>query len=706
MNARETDLLSLLTGARQFIIPIFQRDYSWAPVQCEQLLQDVLKVAAGPDSAIHFLGSVVYIDGEHMDAVFPKWLVIDGQQRLTTCTLLLLALRERLKELGDKVPAADSHSAIDQQYLQNPFVDKTEFKAKLALRGLDNLWLKHELLGDPKPNNQSSRIPSNLLYLRERIAELDPLFVLKGIRRLMIVSVSLKAGQDNPQLIFESLNSTGLSLTQADLVRNYVLMGHAEQLQTDWYNKYWRPLEEAFGTKYRDFFDGFLRDFLTLELSPPKPFKLDAVYKAFRSWYPAYLNQLSHHPEALERLQRMERFGRYYCRFMIGPAGSPVIETKVARLRSLVDVAAPLVMVLYECVDFLKTLSEDEFCEATDVLESYVFRRSVVGAETRSGGSIFAMLASKINRTKPLPSLKAQLARLGRGKGFPTDDEFLHALTTEDMYHRRTCFFMLSRLTNSGKEKVDLAGLSVEHILPQKADLAKAWKVMLGKDWKQTQIDWLHRLGNLSLTGFNSELQAKPFLEKRNREPGGYAHSPIWLNKSLSRLTSWNAKQIEARGKMLAKTALTLWKELEADPALIHEADLEEAISSLGGKTLDDVMCNTKVKPLLTTLAEFIRGLGVEVIELPNSKTVVYRTPAWFVELLPKTNGIYVRLAAEATELIGISQDISEADAWSFIPNSVVGGTDGSMFWVDTPESHDIATELIRRTHEKVMEDE
>jgi predicted transport protein len=706
MIARETHLLTLLTGPRQFVIPIFQRDYSWTHPQCEQLLQDIIRVAKAPDSAIHFLGSLVYIDSDHSDAILPQWLVIDGQQRLTTCTLLLIALRDALKNLGSAVPVQDSPDALDLQYLQNPYTDNPALRAKLALRGIDNEWLAHLLLGYPSPTLETSRVPGNLEYLRERIEDQDPLLVLKGVRRLMIVSVALKAGQDNPQLIFESLNSTGLSLAQADLVRNYVLMGHTEQVQTDWYKRYWQPLEMAFGNRYRDLFDNFLRDFLTLEANASKLFKLDKVYQAFREWYPTHLNQSEHHSRALAQLQRMERFGRYYCQFTIGPAGSSTMEKHVARLRSLVDVAAPVVMVLYDCLDHRQSLSEDEFCSAIELLESYVFRRSVVGAESRSAGALFSTLAGKINRAMPLSSLKAQLARMGRGKEFPSDEDFVHALTTGDMYHRRNSSFMLSCMTNKGKEKIDLNGLTIEHVLPQKKDLADEWQEMLGEDWQNVQTAYLHRLGNLTLTAFNSEFQAKPFLQKRDRLPGGYADSPVWLNKSLARMEKWTPAEIEARGEALARHALTIWKALHADPAAIHQADLEDAISSTGDKRIEDVHCSNAVRELFLEIAAYANDLSEEVVELPNLKTVVYRTPAWFVELLPKASSIDLRLAVDAMELADISSDVMDIDAWGRVMNTAIDGSSGSMFRVSNEERLQIAKRLIQRTHELVVADE
>lgn len=700
MQARETQLLTLLAGQHQFVIPIFQRDYSWGGDECERLINDVLAAADGPDGAIHFLGSVVWVGSESGDAVLQQRLVIDGQQRLTTCLLLLMALRDHLKQSGAQVAPADSPDALHNQYLVNPYVDKPELRSKLQLRRVDNEWLQHLMLEAPEPKDRQSQVPLNLAYLRGLIAEKDAGRVLKGIRRLMIVSVSLSPGQDNPQLIFESLNSTGVKLAQADLVRNYVLMGHPEQVQTDWYLKYWRPLEEAFGTSYRALFDSFLRDFLTLELRPAKPFKLENVYAEFKRWYPPYLNRSENHAQAIGQLQRMARFGRYYCRFIIGPDDSPKIEVRLARLRKLVDVAATTVMVLYERLHHDKTLDADEFCEAIDTLESYVFRRSVLGAETRSGGTIFSNLASKIRVDAPLKSLKARLAMMGRGKEFPGDDEFMLALTTADLYHRRTCFYMLERLTNSGKEKSALNGLSIEHVLPQKAELPDEWKLMLGEQWRDIQQAWLHRLGNLTLSGFNSELQAAPFQKKRDLKPGGYADSSVWLNLELAKLDCWTPVEMEARGKQLAKLALKVWPALKADDAAIKQARLDDAVLAASGKTRADLKCDDAVRIWLDKLSDFAVALGDDVTEVVSSRSIVLHEPAWFVELLPRANGIDLRLACEATELATVAAGVQVTSQWAWIANSAVQGTEGSLYYVNSDAKLEAACALIRKAYE------
>lgn len=700
MQARETQLLTLLAGQHQFVIPIFQRDYSWGGDECERIVKDVLAVADGPDGAIHFLGSVVWVGSESGDAVLQQRLVIDGQQRLTTCLLLLMALRDYLKQSSVRIAPADSTDALHNQYLVNPYVDKPELRSKLQLRRADNEWLQHLLLEAPEPRDGLSQVPRNLRYLRDRIAENDAWRILKGIRRLMIVSVSLSPGQDNPQLIFESLNSTGVKLAQADLVRNYVLMGHSEQLQTDWYLKYWRPLEEAFGTSYRALFDSFLRDFLTLELRPAKPFKLENVYTEFKRWYPAYLNRSENHEQAIGQLQRMARFGRYYCHFIIGPDKSPKVESGLARLRKLVDVAATTVMVLYERMHHDKTLSSEDFCDAIDTLESYVFRRSVVGAETRSGGTIFSTLASKIRNDTPLRSLKARLAMMGRGKEFPGDEDFERALTTEDLYHRRTCFYMLERLTNAGKEKSALSGLSIEHVLPQKAELSDEWKTMLGEQWREIQQVWLHRLGNLTLSGFNSELQAAPFQKKRDLKPGGYADSSVWLNLELAKLDRWTPIEMEARGQKLAKLALEVWPALKADDAAIKQAQLDDAVQAASGKTRTDLKCDETVRLLLDKLADFAVALGDDVTEVVSTRSIVFHEPTWFVELLPRANGIDIRLACEATELATVAIGVQVTAQWAWIANSAVPGTEGSLYYVNSDAKLEAACALIRKAYE------
>lgn len=701
MKAEDTSFLTLLgSGQRQFIIPVFQRDYSWTEAQCAQLLADVQRVAARPSGATHFVGSVVCVASSDQSAVLPQWLVIDGQQRLTTCTLLLAALRDGLRQYGGELSITDSPDAIDEQYLVNKFAPPA-LRARLALRGEDNIALHALLAAQSLPDKPPSRVVANVRYFQAALEGVDLLAVLVGLRRLMVVSVALKPGQDNPQLIFESLNSTGMTLTQADLVRNYVLMGHAEPQQTEWYESWWKPLELAFGMHYRGAFDKFLRDFLTLELNPPRPLKLDTVYKEFRHWYPNPGDE-QHVSANTKRLSRLLRYGRHYCSFMFNPQDAGLAEVGLSRLQQLVDVASPVVMVLLERWRQDGTMNEAEMVQALEVLESYVLRRSVAGAETRSGGQVFAGLAQRIKPDQPLARLKASLARSAKGAEFPDDSAFTHALTTQDLYGRRNLKFLLERLTNAGKEKVVTENLTIEHVLPQKASLAPEWQAMLGPDWQAVRARCLHKLGNLSLTGFNSELEARPFDQKKNHPVWGYVNSPVWLSKGIAQETTWGEDQIKQRGDMLAERAVTLWRPLAADPMMVATLELEDAKERSAAYSVDNLKWGNGVAAWFEQVRAAILACSDDVAELPRAKSVVYRSPEWFVEVIPRAKGFTLRLAADTSDLEDLAPDVQEAAAWSFITYSTVSG--GSLFMVTTAEQVGMACALVGRTYQLMFE--
>lgn len=701
MKAEDTSFLNLLGGGpRQFVIPVFQRQYSWTETQCSQLLGDLVRVARRPQGATHFVGSVVYVASGDHSAVLPQWLVIDGQQRLTTCTLLLAVLRNRLKLREGEIPITDSPAALDEQFLLNKYAPPA-LRARLALRGSDDAYLQKLLLGQPLPDDPTNRVAANAGFFETALANHDDLEVLAGLRRLMVVSVSLKPGQDNPQLIFESLNSTGMTLTQADLVRNYVLMGHAEPQQTEWYEAYWQPLEQAFGVHYRAAFDNFLRDFLTLELNPPRPLKLDSVYREFRNWYPAQL-AADHDADAVAKLERMLRFGRHYCTFMFDPQAGGSAELGLRRVQRLVDVAAPTVMVLLERRLHDKVLDGDELVQALDLIESYVLRRSMVGAETRSGGQVFAALAQRVTVDKPLARLKAALVRQPKGAEFPDDVTFAHALKTQDLYGRRNLKFLLERLTNTGKEKVVTDNLTIEHVLPQKESLAPEWQAMLGPEWKTLRAQCVHKLGNLTLTGFNSELEARPFLVKKQHQDWGYVHSPVWLSKSIASQDSWGPDQIDKRADLLAQKAIQVWRPVVADTSMLKTLELDDEKERSAAFSLSALKWANGTREWFDDLRETIQSCAEDALELPRAKSVVYRAPDWIVEVIPRAKGFTVRLAADASDLNDIAPDVQDAAAWVFITNSTVSG--GSLFTVSSPGQLTVAKALVERTCQLLFE--
>jgi uncharacterized protein with ParB-like and HNH nuclease domain len=323
MKAKDIALREFLNGPKQFLVPIFQRDYSWGLKHCEQLWNDVVRIGNDPKSQGHFLGSVVYIAAEDTMAGMPRWLVIDGQQRPTTVTLLLIALREMLLE---QAAAADdslpSHEQLDDNFLRNRYA-KGDRRHRLVLRNADQTTLAAMLDQASIPETASVRLCENLDFFREKLSESKLSGVYDGISKLQIVDVALTLKQDDPQLIFESLNSTGMDLTEADLIRNFVLMRQDEATQTKLYKDQWQPMEDLFGARYRGEFDKFMRDYLALELKPSKQFRSDQIYARFRDYF--YSAQKAGESVA-SVLARVRRFGGYYARFTLGKELDPKIK--------------------------------------------------------------------------------------------------------------------------------------------------------------------------------------------------------------------------------------------------------------------------------------------------------------------------------------------------------------------------------------------
>ena len=335
MNAQDQPITQVLNGAKQFIVPIFQRDYSWGTKQCKQLWDDIVRVGSDENAKSHFLGSVVYVAAGNTNAAITRWLLIDGQQRITTIILLLAALRDRMLELGlhdEDVPSADE---IEDYYLINRH-GQNDRRYKLHLRRADHETVSALLDKRGIPTIASDAVKENYNFLRNLVSNSEIKTVYAGIAKLVVVDVCLTRGQDDPQMIFESLNSTGLDLTQADLIRNFVLMRLDEALQTELYRDYWQPIEMSFGRRYRTEFDKFVKDFLTLQLRPSSPLKSSETYHDFQRYYSD--NSQSRSIKAI--LEDLRDFGGYYTAFSLGQEIHPKLKSAFARLRSLIEVAA------------------------------------------------------------------------------------------------------------------------------------------------------------------------------------------------------------------------------------------------------------------------------------------------------------------------------------------------------------------------------
>ena len=305
MKANEENLLKFLDGTKQFMLPIYQRRYSWEKEQCDQLWDDVLRVGQNENIKSHFLGSIV--SREEASTRVQRLLVIDGQQRLTTLSLLLSVLGRAIEAENADFPI--SRNQIEGYYLFNEKEDgELRYKQLLTEHDRDALT---ELLEEGDASDAISLLVDNYRGFEDRLKNADLEVVYKGIQKLMIVSIALESGSDEPQLIFESLNSTGLALSQADLIRNYVLMGQEHNVQTRLYQTYWYPMEQRFGDEYSKRFNLFIRDYLTLKTGQiPNKGK---IYESFKR----YVDD-KRHPEALEKeIGEIARNSEHYVRIVL-----------------------------------------------------------------------------------------------------------------------------------------------------------------------------------------------------------------------------------------------------------------------------------------------------------------------------------------------------------------------------------------------------
>lgn len=704
MKAEDVPFTQLLEGPKQFIIPVFQRDYSWGTKQCLQLWKDVVRVGKDPLTKAHFVGSVVYIAAEETSANITRWLLIDGQQRISTVTLLLAALRTRLQETvnhsgeGDEEDEDDdtllpTPLELDDYYLTNKH-GKGARRHKLCLRRADQDTLSALLDGKSLPPNPSQSIRENYEFFLEQLATADLEVVYRGVKKLVAVDVSLTRGQDDPQMIFESLNSTGLDLTQADLIRNFVLMRQEESRQTELYEGYWHPIEIAFGSRYRTDFDRFVRDYLTLQLRPNQTLRTEEIYQRFRDYYH---RELGRGIEPL--LADLKRFGLYYAAYNLGWETDDDLRLAFERLRTVVDVASPVILRLYEAL-YEKTLTRVEFLEAVALLESYVFRRAVCDMQTRSLGNIFVSLAVRIDPKAPFRSLTVALFRQGESRKFPTDQEFRERLETRDVYHMRNARYLLDRIENDSKEKIDTTLFSIEHVMPQNDKLGAEWRAMLGPDWQPVHATWLHRLGNLTLTGYNSTYSDRPF-EKKKSIAGGFDDSPLRLNKRMREAKTWNEAEMAARGEELAKRALGVWPALEVDLSAVREAELAERKALSARYPVEKLDMDTEARRLFDLLRSRILDLD-GVLELGNARSVSYRAPDFFLEVLPRKRSITLLLNLEFDETDDPAQLAYDVSGYAFITHATESG--GVAFNLRSDSQLEAALHVLQQAYEKATQ--
>ena len=694
MKATEAKFLDFLKRSPQFVIPIYQRTYSWTERECRQLWDDIVRTGSNDAISAHFVGSIVYIEkGLYQVSSQSPLLVIDGQQRLTTVTLILEALA---RQLGDSEPV-DGFSAkkLRSYYLLNP-LEEGERGFKLLLTQTDKASLLALVQQKAQPTDQSLRVTENFAFFEEQVQNLgaDLPALCHGLAKLVVVDITLSRDQDDPQLIFESMNSTGRELSQADLIRNFILMGLEPAHQTRLYEDHWRPMEVGFGQEaYGSHFDSFMRHYLTLKTGEIP--NVRAVYEAFKS-HGRTPDIAAAGVDAL--VADIHAFAGYYCAMALGKEADKKLAEALRDLRELkVEVAYPFLLELYD--DFANGRIENtDFEAAVRLVEAYVFRRAVCAIPTNSLNKTFATFGRALQKERYLESVQAHLLTLPSYRRFPGDEEFKREFVVRDLYNFPRRSYWLRQLENEGrKERVPVDEYTIEHILPQNENLSAKWRDELGPEWQRVRETWLHTPGNLTLTGYNAEYSDRPFSEKRELK-GGFRESPLKLNEGLRSLDKWDEAAIKNRAERLAAVAAGVW----AVPSL--RAEVLESYRPRGekaaGYTIDDhqqLAIGSPMRDLFESLRKDVLALDPCVSEEFLKLYVAYKAETNFVDIVPQKSLLRLSLNMQFHELHDprvLAKDVTNLGRW---------GNGDVEVGLSKPEELAYVMGLVRQAFEKQM---
>ncbi len=638
MEAKATTLLKFFKDNQnnQFVIPIYQRVYSWEKEQCKQLWDDIIKIGGNDKMNGHFIGSILYVrvDDTHSSPL----LIIDGQQRLTTITLLFIALRDHLND-EDEFLEKFSREKIESYLINSDKDGDKKFKLILSESDKDTLLFLIDK-NKRKPSEPSVKIMENFELFEKWISEntdkLETIF--KGLEKLMIVWIALDKGKDDPQLIFESMNSTGKDLTQTDLIRNYILMGLEPEKQKIFYEKYWRAMEEDF-KQNETLFNQFVRHYLTIKTREIP--NINKVYEAFKR----YQQERGIETEAL--LQDLQKYCGFFCQIVFKKEADKDLNKALSFLVDLeMDVIYPLLLELYS--DYSDgVLSKQDFIPIIALIESYICRRAVCGLGTNSLNKVFPSFTKHIQKDEYFKSLKAHFSYLTEKQRFPNNDEFKKLFITIDFYNFQKKKYFFERLENfDTKEPVNTKECTIEHIMPQ--TLTEEWKRDLGGNFQAIHDKYLHTIGNLTLTGYNQEYSNNSFQEKRDMEKG-FKQSPLRLNQGLKDLESFDEKQIEKRANVLADWALKIWTypKLDAETLEKYKSKKEKKAYDLSSYKF-----GSHSRELFDILSKKIKAFDERITEKFNQQYIAYKfCKINFVDIVVQEKGLKLYLKMELNEL-------------------------------------------------------
>lgn len=540
MYANETKVQNLIEGTKQYVIPLFQRTYSWTKKEWEILWNDIIELCEMEIPRTHFIGSIVNLPTVSVPEGVTKYLLIDGQQRLTTIFILLILLRNIAKQKGNNRFADE----INNTLLVNQYKYDLDYY-KLMPTQIDRN--AYQNLINQKTNNEENNLYKAYSYFEKKINQVN--INHEKIKQIItnyfsVVSIVLDK-DDNPYLVFESLNAKGRPLTQADLIRNYFFMRIHVNNQEEIYNKYWLPMQNALNESLTE----FLRHFL---MKDGQVIKQDDIYYV--------LKEKVNESNALQYLAELKKYSNFYQKFKFPEyEEEPKLQKMFERLNRIeVTTAYPLLLNIYNIYSE-KVINIDEFVEILKIIENYLIRRFVCNIPSNQLNKIFPSIYSIIN-SKYNDNIINGLKTILQTKGYPKDNEFYFRFKETKFYGAGDRLIktklILETIESSynHKESVAFENLTVEHIMPQ--TLSEWWKEHLGEDWEDTHELLLHTIGNLTLTAYNSELSNCDFFTKKEK----LSDSHLELNKYFTNIDKWTKTEIENRCEFLANKALEIWR--------------------------------------------------------------------------------------------------------------------------------------------------
>ena len=666
MDIEKGSIYNLLNGQCQYIIPVYQRKYSWqAEVQCARLWKDIVEMEKKKKKH-HFVGSIVSIAEKKSVMGVQKQLIIDGQQRMTTLSILMIALRDFLKE---SVPEDEYEDNITDMVLKNT-KRKGDDAYKMLLTDTDREVMIKLVDGIKIKEDEDSLIYTNYLFFKQKVAEgiLTPDEIYESISKLDIVGIILDKEQgDEPQLIFESLNSTGMALSKSDLIRNFILMGLDNEAQKNIYNNYWRPLEDNFPQQLQgddDRMDRFFRDYLTVKLG--RTVKFESIYDEFKDY--AGNSELSTSEELAEDVMI---YGDLYTNITSDkktiPASHQPLSPVFEEIRSLrMEVAYPFLIKVYR--DFVDgILGIDDTAEIMRLTVAYVVRRAICEIPTNSMNKTFATMKNNVQASDYLNSIKAAFYFADTYKRFPDDEEFKTALCDRNMYSLRISKYIFVKLENEdNKEPIPSAGYTIEHILPQNKNMRDEWKQALGPNYAELQAKYINNLGNLTLTKYNSEMGDKPFDEKKDVYKESAMHH---LNSFVVQQSTWNEQTITERAKQLSAYACKVW----ASPTLDNEAlskykpndegEAEKQVYDLEHYNFADAY----VKMLYLKLQEAIMEIEPKTKVEYKKLYIAHKLKTNFVDVVVQKSRLRLAVNLDFDDVYdptGICKDVTDLGRW------------------------------------------